>query len=135
MLMLLAKRKAMAPKPFKPDYAPSPGLLLEVHLDSYDMSASEFARRCGRPVKFIEELVSGSAPLDRETARLIVKEFGGEAEAWLRMEEEYRQKLASDAEKRAGREAIWGRFLFFPRVLSRAYRSLARDRRSLPRQS
>ena len=135
MLMLQAKRKVMTSKPFKPDYAPSPGVLLEVHLESYDMSASEFARRCGRPVDFIEELIAGAAPLDRETAQHIVKEFGGEAEAWLRMEEEYRQKLASDAEKKAGREKNWGRFLFLPRVLSRAYRSLGRARRSMPRQS
>ena len=121
--------------PSNPNYAPSPGLLLEVHLESYDMSDAEFAKRCGRSADFIKDLISGIAPLDRETASLIVKEFGGEAEAWMRMECEYRQKLARDAEKQAKREAIWGRILFLPRVLLRAYRSLGRDRRSLPRQS
>lgn len=121
--------------PSKPNYAPSPGLLLEVHLESYDMSASDFARRCGRSVEFIQELISGVAPLDRETALLIVKEFGGEAEAWLRMEYEYRQKLARDAEKRTRREAMWGRFLFLPRSLSHAYRSLVRNHGSLQRRN
>ena len=125
----------MPSRPFKPDYAPCPGLLLEVHLESYDMSATEFARRCGRSGEFVQELISGEAPLDCETASLIVKEFGGEADAWLRMEYEYRQKLARDAEKRARREAIWGRILFLPRLLSRVYRTLGRNHRGFPRQS
>ena len=121
--------------PSNPNYAPSPGLLLEVHLESYDMSDAEFAKRCGRSPDFIRDLISGTAPLDRETATLIVKEFGGEAKAWMRMECEYRQKLARDAEKKAKREAIWGRLLFLPRILSRISRSLSRNHKGLPRRS
>ena len=125
----------MPSRPFKPDYAPAPGRMLDEHLECYDMSAAEFARRCGRPVEYVQELITGTAPLDSETAQQIAKEFGGVAETWLGIEREYRQKLARDAQKRARREAIWGRILFFPRVMSRASRSLSRNRRSMPRQS
>ena len=121
--------------PSNPNYAPSPGRVLDTHLEAYEMSASEFAKRCDRPVEFVQELISGKAPLDRETASLIVKEFGGVEETWLGIEREYRQKLARDAEKRTRWEAIWGRILFLPRVLSRAFRSLGGNRRGLPRQS
>ena len=121
--------------PSNPDYAPSPGEMLNSHLEHYDMSAAEFARRCGRPVEYIQKLISGAVPLDRETASLIVAEFGGAAETWMNIESGYRQKIARDADKRARREAIWGRILFLPRILSRAYRSLGGSRRGLPRQS
>ena len=125
----------MPSKPFNPDYASSPGQILEMHLEHYDMSAAEFALRCGRPVEFVQELLSGKAPLNRETASLIVKEFGGAAETWMNIESGYRQKLARDAEKRAKREAMRGRLLFLPRILSRACRSLGRSHRGLPRRS
>lgn len=121
--------------PSNPDYAPPPGQLLEEHLESYDMSTAEFARRCGRPVVFVRKLLTGAAPLDPEIAQHIAKEFGGVAETWLGIENEYRQKLARDSEKSSRREATWGRVLFLPRVLSRAYRSLSGNRRGLPRQS
>ena len=121
--------------PSNPNYASSPGQILEMHLEYYDMSAAEFALRCGRSVDFIQELLSGVAPLDRETASLIVKEFGGATETWMNIESGYREKLARDSEKRSRKEAIWGRILFLPRILSRAYRYLDRNRRGLPRQS
>ena len=121
--------------PSNPNYAPSPGRVLNTHLESYEMSVAEFAKRCGRSVEFIPELISGKAPLDRETASLIVKEFGGVAETWLGIEREYREKLARDAEKRVRREAIWGRIVFLPQVLSRTLRSLGGNRRGQPRQS
>ena len=126
----------MPSKPFKPNYAPSPGRVLNTHLEHHGMSAAEFARRSGRSVEFIQELISGAVPLDRETALHIAKEFGGGAETWMNMETGYRQKLARDAEKRARREAMRGRILFFPRILSRAYRSLGSNQRGgMPRRS
>ena len=125
----------MPSKPFNPDYASSPGQILEMHLEHYDMSAAEFARRCGRSAEFVQELLSGKAPLDRDTASLIVKEFGGAAETWMNIESGYRQMLARDAEKNAKREAMRGRLMFLPRILSRAYRSLRRSHRGLPRRS
>ena len=121
--------------PSNPNYAPSPGRMLNEHLEHHDMSAAEFARRCGRPADFVQELLSGKAPLNPEIARHIAKEFGGAADTWLAIEKEYRENLARDAEMRAGREAMRGRILFLPRILSRTFRSLGRNHRGLPRQS
>lgn len=125
----------MPSKPFKPDYAPPPGRALDTHLESFEMSAAEFAKRCGRPVDSIQELVSGKAPLGPETASLIAKELGGAAETRMEIEREYRRKLARDAEKISWRKAIWGRIPFLPRILSRASRALGRSRRDMPRRS
>ena len=131
----LAWMMAMPSMPFKPDYAPPPGRALNTHLESFEMSVAEFAKRCGRPVDSIQELVSGKAPLDRETASLIAKELGGAAETWLGIEREYRQKRARDAENISWRKAIWERIPFLPRILSRACRALGHSRRrSLARQ-
>ena len=125
----------MPSKPFKPDYAPPPGRVPNPYLESFEMSVAEFAKRCGRPVESIQELVTGKAPLDRETASLIAKELGGAAETWLGIERERWQKPAWDAEKIPWRKAIWGRITFLPRILSRACRALGRSRRSIPLRS
>ena len=69
--------------PSNPDYAASPGLVLEIHPESYEMSVSEFARRCDLPVESVEEIISGEAPLDRETEILFEREFKIPADTWL----------------------------------------------------
>ena len=116
--------------PSNPNHAPSPGRALNTHLERHEMSAAEFARHSARSVEFVQKLISGAMPLDRETASLIAKEFGGEADTWLNMEFGYRQKPARDAEKQARREAIWGHLLFLPQIPSRAIRSLGGNRRA-----
>lgn len=90
----------MPSRPFKPDYAVSPGQVLQIHLDSLDLSVAELAQRCGRPVEFIGDIISGATPLDGETALLFEKEFALCADAWLAVEAKYRQKLAHEAELR-----------------------------------
>ena len=51
--------------PSNPDYAASPGQVLEMHLESYELSVAEFAQRCDLPVEFVQEIISGEAPLNR----------------------------------------------------------------------
>ena len=72
-----------------------------MHLDSHGLSVAEFAKRCGRQVEFIGGIISGMTSLDRETALLFEKEFALDADTWLAVEANYRQKLISDEEKRA----------------------------------
>ncbi|MGB9115745.1 HigA family addiction module antitoxin [Bradyrhizobium sp.] len=79
---------------FRPDYAPSPGELLEEQLDSLNISAREFSRRCGRSAKLITEILSGKAALEPETALQFERVLDIEANIWLRMEAEYRLSLA-----------------------------------------
>ena len=124
----------MPSKPFNPDYAASPGLVLEIHLESCELSVSDFAQRCGLPVEFVQEIISGVAPLDRKTALLFEREFSISADTWLGVEAEYRQKLARDAEKLARRKAMWRHFGFLRRILSSAGHALGRIHRHAPRQ-
>ena len=86
----------MPSNPFNPDHAASPGQVLEMHLESCELSVDEFAKRCDLPAEFVQEIISGEAPLDRETALLFEREFGSKAYIWLGIEVECRQKLARD---------------------------------------
>lgn len=125
----------MPSRPFKPDYAVSPGQVLQIHLDSHDLSVAEFAECCGRPVEFINDVISGSAPLDGETALLFEKEFALSADAWLAVEVKYRRKLAREAEKRARGNGMIQLSRIFWRIISRTGHGLGRNRRGVPRQS
>ena len=124
----------MPSKPFNPDYAASPGQVLDMHLESYELSVAEFAQRCDLPVEFVQEIISGEAPLDRETALLFEREFGSKAYIWLGIEAEYRQKLAHDAENLARRQEMWRHFGFLRRILSYFGHALSRIHRHAPRQ-
>jgi HTH-type transcriptional regulator / antitoxin HigA len=79
---------------FRPDYAPHPGELLEEQLETLNISAREFSRRCGRSAKLITEIISGKAALEPETALQFERVLNIEANIWLRMEAEYRLSLA-----------------------------------------
>ena len=96
----------MATYDYRPDYAASPGAVLEEHLDVRGLSHAEFARRCGRPAKLISEIVAGRAPVEPETALQFEKVLGMSARVWLGIEADYRlhQKYASEAE---GSMADW----------------------------
>ena len=125
----------MPSRPFKPDYAVSPGQVLQIHLDSHELSVAEFAKRCGRPVEFISDIISGSAPLDGETALLFEKEFALCADAWLAVEAKYRRKLAREEEKRARGKGIMRLSRIFWKIISRTSHGLGRNRRGVPRGS
>ena len=79
---------------FNPDYAVPPGWFLEITLEGENYSQEEFARKCGLSTKLIEEIISGKAPIDNETAILFEKTTGIVAEIWKRMENNYRNHLA-----------------------------------------
>lgn len=75
---------------YQPDYAVSPGALLEEHLAAHSFSHAEFARRCGRSAKLIGEIVAGKAPVDPSTALRFEKVLGMSARIWLGIEADYR---------------------------------------------
>ncbi len=79
---------------FNPDYAVPPGWLLEITLEDNNYSQAEFARRCGRSTKLINEIITGKAPIDTETAIQFERTTGIVAEIWNRMESRYRSHLA-----------------------------------------
>ena len=84
---------------YQPDYAVSPGSVLEEHLAVRDFSHAEFARRCGRSAKLISEIVAGKAPVEPATALQFEKVLGMDARIWLGIEADYRlhQKRTAEA--------------------------------------
>ena len=75
---------------YQPDYAVSPGAVLEEHLTTRGYTHAEFARRCGRSTKFISEIIAGDATVEPATALQFEKVLGMSAGVWLGIEADYR---------------------------------------------
>lgn len=75
---------------YQPDYAVSPGSVLEEHLAARGFSHAEFARRCGRSEKLISEIMAGKVPVEPATALQFEKVLGMDARIWLGIEADYR---------------------------------------------
>lgn len=88
---------------YAPDYAVSPGAVLEERLAVHDISHAEFARRCGRSAKLIGEIIAGQAPVEPETALRFEKVLGVDSDIWRGMEKDYRLHRTRAAE--AGKAA------------------------------
>ena len=88
---------------YAPDYAVSPGAVLEERLAAHDISHAEFARRCGRSAKLIGEIIAGQAPVEPETALRFEQVLGVAAHIWLGIEKDYRlhRRRAAEAGKAA----------------------------------
>lgn len=100
--------------PYEPDYAVSPGEILEERLEVWEMSQAEFARRCGRSPKLISQIIAGVAPVEPETALQFEKVSGLDARIWLGLEAGYRLHLERAAEQQRLAEAVeWAKG--FPR--------------------
>ena len=82
------------PNQFNPDYTVPPGWPLEERLKVEGLSNSEFACKCNRPLKLIDDIIAGTAPIDAETALQFEKVLGVDALYWLDLEAYYRQGLA-----------------------------------------
>ena len=93
---------------FAPDYAVSPGQVLQERLEVMGISQAEFARRCGRTPKLISEIIAGKAPVETETAIQFERVTGLHASIWLGIESDYRLLLARQSEAERSKEvAEW----------------------------
>ena len=79
---------------FEPDYAASPGEILEEYLAVRGISPAEFAQLCGRSPELIAGIIAGEMPVDPPTAAEFERQLGLAAHIWLGMEQRYRQGLA-----------------------------------------
>ena len=79
---------------FEPDYAASPGEILEEYLEVRGIPPAEFAQLCGRSPELIAGIIAGEAPVDPPTAAEFERTLGLAAHIWLGMEQRYRQGLA-----------------------------------------
>ncbi|MBN9287578.1 MAG: XRE family transcriptional regulator [Gammaproteobacteria bacterium 39-13] len=97
---------------FRNTYIPSsvspPGDTLAELLNEKGMSQKEFAERCGRPEKTINEIIKGKAAITPETALQFERVLGAPAEFWNTRETHYREYLVRKAEsERLQNEKNW----------------------------
>ena len=93
----MAKRSNKRMYPYRPDYATPPGYVLQDHIEAKGLTPAEFARHHSIAAELIERIIAGSAPIDEELAAIFGREFSLEADFWLDIEAEYRQRLAQKA--------------------------------------
>lgn len=98
------------PNQFEPDYAISPGEILEETLDARGMKKTEFAERCGRSDKMISQIISGLAPITAETAIQFERVLGINASVWNNLEANYRLILAkAEQQKELKSQISWAK--------------------------
>ena len=70
---------------WQPEWSASPGEILADELDARGISQSKLARRMGRPIKTINEIVNAKAALTPETAMQLELALGVSAKLWVRL--------------------------------------------------
>ncbi|MBI4829954.1 MAG: HigA family addiction module antidote protein [Candidatus Lindowbacteria bacterium] len=88
------------------DLAIPPGEILEETLDARGMTQAELARRMGRPVQVINEIVKGVKSITPDTAIQLEHVLGAPAHVWLGLENEYQLTKARLQETKQLREQI-----------------------------
>lgn len=85
---------SMLQNEYQPDYVSSPGETLLETLETIGMSQAELAKRMGRPVKTINEIIQKKAAITAETALQLEQVLRIPASFWLKREQNYREALA-----------------------------------------
>lgn len=83
-----------------PDWRIAPGEILGEALQDRGLTQTDLARRMGRPVKTINEIVNGKAAITPETAIQLERTLGISASFWNSLETRYREHLARDEAQR-----------------------------------
>jgi HTH-type transcriptional regulator/antitoxin HigA len=86
---------------YQPDWVTPPGATVAEMLEHLGMTQTELARRTGRPIKTINEIVKGKSAITPETALQLEKVLGVTASFWNNAEKLYRESLARQAESEA----------------------------------
>ncbi len=79
---------------FTPDYASPPGDMLAETIDYLGITQTELARRMGRPLKTINEIIQAKSAITADTALELERVLGVPAHLWMNMEANYREHLA-----------------------------------------
>lgn len=93
---------------YRPDYAVSPGEVLEFELDVRGMKQQELAKRTGLTPKHIGAIVNAKSSITPETAIKLERAIGMPAQYWMNLETQYQEILARIAEeKKLTRDLDW----------------------------
>jgi len=91
---------------YQPDFVTPPGETLEEILEVVCMSQVDLARRMGRPVKTINEIIKGKAGITPETALQLELVLDTPASFWNNREKRFRESLARNEEREQLEEHI-----------------------------
>ena len=86
---------------YQPDYAIPPGFTLTETLESLQMTQAELARRMGRPLQVVNEIIKGKKAIEPETAFQLERALGVSASFWNNRESQFqdaRLRIAEAAE-------------------------------------
>jgi len=116
---------------YDPDYAVAPGETLLETIESLGLSQVELARRMGRPLKTINQIVKGTARIMPETALQLEKVTGVPASFWNNAEANYREALARREERRLRESQIeWTARFSYAKMVALRLVPETRDRSS-----
>src|SRR5579884_806918 len=85
---------------YVPDYVSPPGDTLLETIEDLGMTQAELARRTGRPLKTINEIIQGKTAITPDTALQFERVLGIPAHFWNNREQQYREALARLAEQK-----------------------------------
>jgi addiction module HigA family antidote len=95
---------------YRPDYASSPGEILEETLDARGIRKKDFAERCGLSAKHIHQIIRGEASVTPDTAILFERVLGIDSQIWNNLEANYRSfKARQMANEKAEGLFEWSR--------------------------
>jgi len=77
-----------------PDEASPPGVMLADTLGAKGISQTELAKRTGRPIQALNEIIKGKKAITPETALELERVLGTPAYIWLNLERDYRYNKA-----------------------------------------
>jgi HTH-type transcriptional regulator/antitoxin HigA len=93
---------------WRPDWAVSPGDLLGEALDERSMTQAELARRMGRPLKTINEIIKGKQAITADTTVQLEKVLGIPAHFWANLQADFDEWNARAREaERLSRAVGW----------------------------
>ena len=92
-----------------PDAAIPPGETLAEEIEAQGLSQAELARRMGRPVQAVNEIVRGKKAITAETALGLEDVLGVPAHFWLRLEADHQLNVARLARSTGSRARRGGR--------------------------
>ncbi|GDY11031.1 XRE family transcriptional regulator [Planctomycetia bacterium] len=85
---------SVQPAPYRPDVISPPGATIRDMLGDLNMSQAELARRMGRPINKVNQIIQGSKVITAETALALEHVLGLPASFWLTREQNYRLALS-----------------------------------------
>ena len=85
---------------YKPDTVTAPGFYIQEKLEELGMTQTDLAGRIGRTKKTVNEIITGKAPIEPETALQLERVLGIPARFWS-FQRQYRDHLVRQQERAA----------------------------------